>query len=1264
MPLPVRFTVPLLNRLWSLRRARPPLHRHPCRCPPVRLATSPHPASGTCTEHLWSPETMSRRRRDENDEDEEDASDAGSDSGASSGSGSDSEPEPRGKKRGRPSGGGRSAAPQKKRPGTIFVDDQADVSTDDEGDDSDEGDVGDLIAADDEEAESTSAAAAAARLHARGGGRFRSDLPDESAELQRLVDTRYGHAAQMNFDDDGAMAEGAVGQASLQPTIRDPKLYRVSCLAGREKEGVICLMQKHFSMAAKGTPLAISGAVAPEHLKASIYVEARRADAVRTAVAGLRLLSAYNMAAVPLDEMVAVMALPKRAQKLRPYAWVRITRGMYKDDLAQVFDVREGGGELSVVIRLVPRLDLSVPGEESDEEDGDEEAAERQSRFGKKTSGRRFGLTASGDRPPQRLFDKDELRRTHGSSVDVYTKWDRNSQEEYDWWEKKQFCYGLLYKKVAPKSLLSGDAVHPTVEEVEMFQAAEARMRSTARENDEEEVEQKSLHLDLSSVAAARVTVLLKGDAIRVISGEQKGAVGTVAAVQEKEGVVSVKLKGISDPVPVSRASVVKHFSAGDHVKVAVGRRAGETGVVVDMADEVLTLFSDATKEEFKVLASSVVESSDLAAELVIAGAGGAAAGSDAAPAYELFDLVSLHSDPRARGVVVQVKADGVTILDLHGRVRAVSLRDVKGKVADRHMRALDMRKNPIAANDVIRVADGPLKNRSGIVKHVTGDTVFFQARDEMRNCGMLVVAAARVLAQSVGSAARRAPMGGGLGMNGVPPRPQSSLVRTASPFAGALSALTDGRNSRPDMMAPSARSSIATMSGGMRGGMGGGRGRGRGAGDALDGKHVTIRSGSYKGHKGRVMSANDSRVRVELEAMMKVVTIDRARVVERDGEARVGRGYQSGRLQASIGHGRPPSYDGGSNFGSVPPRGSTPGRPDGGYGGGSGFAPGSRTPAHGGIGMAGGYGGGGSRPFTPSRMATPSRLGDGSRTPGHPGVGGSGFLGSSTPAHPSSYGGIGSATPAHPSFGAESYRPMTPSSRPGGASPYHQPQAAPSSAPYNPYGVASGGASAYPSDVPTPGGMPRTPGTPMVEPRTPGGGGMIAEPRTPAADGGYGTEAGTPYEAVATPGVYNDVPATPGDGFAGEQESGTAEFDALVDVEVTVILNNSPSDTRPARVVSVRPDGAMYTVAWLDGADKGTEVDIGYQELMIVSAQCEPEQDGQAGERVKVIRGDHLGKRAAVVSADDEGEAVLRLEDNQDIIVVPRTNLAKLAAY
>eukprot|EP00168_Porphyra_purpurea_P003506 TRINITY_DN1410_c0_g1_i2.p1 TRINITY_DN1410_c0_g1~~TRINITY_DN1410_c0_g1_i2.p1 ORF type:complete len:276 (+),score=67.29 TRINITY_DN1410_c0_g1_i2:93-830(+) len=167
---------------------------------------------------------------------------------------------------------------------------------------------------------------------------------------------------------------------------------------------------------------------------------------------------------------------------------------------------------------------------------------------------------------------------------------------------------------------------------------------------------------------------------------------------------------------------------------------------------------------------------------------------------------------------------------------------------------------------------------------------------------------------------------------------------------------------------------------------------------------------------------------------------------------------------------------------------------------------------------------------------------------------------------------------------------------------------------------------------------MPRTPGTPMVEPRTPGGAGMIAEPRTPAADGGYGTEAGTPYEAVATPGLYNDVPATPGDGFAGEQESGTAEFDALVDVEVTVILNNSPSDTRPARVVSVRPDGAMYTVAWLDGVDKGAEVDIGYQELMIVSAQCEPEQDGQAGERVKVIRGEHLGKRAAVVSADERG--------------------------
>lgn len=1207
---------------------------------------------------------MSGRRRGDDDEDEEDASDAGSDSGASSGSGSDSDPvrADRGKKRARAPSGGRRSAGQHKRPTTIFVDAEADVSTDDEGDESEDGNVGDLIANDDEEPASTSAAAAAARLHARRGGPFRSDLPDDSASLQRFVNTRYGHASQMNYDDDGAMADGAVGQASLQPTIRDPKLYRVSCLAGREKEGVVCLMQKYFSMAAKGTPLAISGAVAPEHLKASIYVEARRADAVKTAVAGLRVLSAYNMTAVPLDEMVAVMALPKRAQKLRPYAWVRITRGMYKDDLAQVFDVREGGGELSVVIRLVPRLDLSVPGEESDEEEPEDEAtADRRSRFGNKAGGRRFGLTASGDRPPQRLFDKDELRRTHGSSVDVYTKWDRNSQEEYDWWEKKQFCYGLLYKKVAPKSLLSGDAVHPTVEEVEMFQAAEARMRSTARENDEEEVEQKSLHLDLSSVAAARVTVLLKGDSIRVISGEQKGAVGTVAAVQEKDGVVSVKLKGVMDPVPVSRASVVKHFSAGDHVKVAVGRRAGETGVVVDVMDEVLTLFSDATKEEFKVLASSVVESSDLAAELVIAGPGGGAGG-DVAPAYELFDLVSLHSDPRARGVVVQVKADGVTILDLHGRVRAVSLRDVKGKVADRYVRALDLRKNAIAANDVIRVADGPLKNRTGIVKHVSGDTVFFQARDEMRNCGMLVVAASRVLAQSVGSSARRAPLSGGLGMS-APRTPSSTFARTASPFNGALSAMAGVRNARPDVGdVPSARSSIGTMSGGMggMGGSGGGRGR-RGAADPLDSKYVVIKSGSYKGYKGRVMSANDSRVRIELDSMMKVVTIDRHRVAEREGDERVGRGYKPGTLQASAGRGRSAAFTGGSGFPGVPPRGSTPGRVDNGYAGSGGYAIGSRTPSHGGMGMSNTYN---QRPFTPSRGATPGRF-DGSRTPGHPGMGGgsSGFLGSATPAHPSTYGGIGSSTPAHPSFGAESYRPMTPSSRPGAASPYHQAQPPPSSAPYNPYGVASG-ASAYPPDVPTPGGMPRTPGTPMGEPRTPGGGGMLAEPRTPAADGGYGTEAGTPYEAVATPGAYGDVPATPGDGFGAEQESGTAEFDALVGVEVTVVLGkeSETSSQRPARVVSVRPDGAMYTVAWLDGADANVEADIGYQDLMIVSAQCEPEAEGQAGERVKVIRGDHLGKRATVLSTDDEGEAVLRLEDNQDIIVVSKSNLAKLA--
>jgi transcription elongation factor SPT5 len=43
-----------------------------------------------------------------------------------------------------------------------------------------------------------------------------------------------------------------------------------------------------------------------------------------------------------------------------------------------------------------------------------------------------------------------------------------------------------------------------------------------------------------------------------------------------------------------------------------------------------------------------------------------------------------------------------------------------------------------------------------------------------------------------------------------------------------------------------------------------------------LEGRTVTIKKGAFRGMRGRIISATSTHVRLELEAQMKTVTVDR----------------------------------------------------------------------------------------------------------------------------------------------------------------------------------------------------------------------------------------------------------------------------------------------------------------------------------------------------------------------------------------------------
>ena len=99
--------------------------------------------------------------------------------------------------------------------------------------------------------------------------------------------------------------------------------------------------------------------MAPEHVKGYIYVEAFKQSHVKAAIDGISNLrmGMYAQQMVPIKEMTDVLRVVKEQTGLKKGQWIRIKRGLYKDDLAQVVQVDLASNQ--VYLKLLPRIDYS-----------------------------------------------------------------------------------------------------------------------------------------------------------------------------------------------------------------------------------------------------------------------------------------------------------------------------------------------------------------------------------------------------------------------------------------------------------------------------------------------------------------------------------------------------------------------------------------------------------------------------------------------------------------------------------------------------------------------------------------------------------------------------------------------------------------------------------------------------------------------------------------------------------------------------------------
>lgn len=405
------------------------------------------------------------------------------------------------------------------------------------------------------------------------------DATMDAEKQAQMLKERYGRNRAAGTD---ALV---VPKRLLLPSVEDPSIWGGRCKPGKERE-VVFSIQKRIEERPPGSrnPIRIISAFERGNIMQGwFYCEARRQADVTE---GLEAINFYypsqKLTLVPVKEMPDLLRVQK-SEELNPGGWVRIKRGKYHDDLAQIEEVETNG--LNVTVRLVPRLDYGM---------NDDAAAI--------VDPKRKRGAASAVRAPQRLFSESEAKKKHAKYLSSTSGLGGKSWSYLN----DNYIDGFLIKDMRVQHLIVKN-VNPRLEEVAMF----------ARGG-----EDGTANLDLASLAETLKNTTAEdsyqpGDPVEVYRGEQQGLIGRTVSTRGE--IVSLQvtegdLAGQTIDAPVR--TLRKRFREGDHVKVIGGSRyQNELGMVVQVKDDTVTLLSDMSMQEITVFSKDLRISAEMAAD-------------------------------------------------------------------------------------------------------------------------------------------------------------------------------------------------------------------------------------------------------------------------------------------------------------------------------------------------------------------------------------------------------------------------------------------------------------------------------------------------------------------------------------------------------------------------------------------------------------------------------------------------------------------------
>ncbi|KAG7998445.1 hypothetical protein I3843_01G259300 [Carya illinoinensis] len=261
-------------------------------------------------------------------------------------------------------------------------------------------------------------------------------------DFDKIMEERYKTGSDFStFAGDDYDNKRSIERNSLIPSAKDPTIWKVKCMVGRERQSAFCLMQKYVDLKLLGSKLQIISAFALDQMKGFICIEAEKQCDINEACKGISSIYPTRVMPVPKNEVSHLFSARSKCNEVSEGTWARVKNGKYRGDLAQIVAVNVARKKATV--KLIPRIDLQALA----------------AKYGGGVKLKKNSI------PAPRLMSTSELEEFRPL---IKFKRDRDTDTVFEVLDGLMFKGGYLFKKI-PTDSLSCWGVEPSEEELLKF---------------------------------------------------------------------------------------------------------------------------------------------------------------------------------------------------------------------------------------------------------------------------------------------------------------------------------------------------------------------------------------------------------------------------------------------------------------------------------------------------------------------------------------------------------------------------------------------------------------------------------------------------------------------------------------------------------------------------------------------------------------------------------------------------------------------------